>query len=169
MDTRQKLALGHTPYAGGVPAMLTDTVGAAVDASLAESGLPYERAARRGPCCTYVPACMPRSSARSRLLAEVLEAAWRCVPAGTVVRQGSGRADQRCPSPGGPARTRRVRLVHGVRRLPDLLRYLRAAQVRLQKAPHDLARDAVKAAEVAQVQAAVDAARAAHPGQESRA
>ena len=56
---------------------------------------------------------------------------------------------------------------HGVRRLPDLLRYLRAAQVRLQKAPHDLARDAVKAAEVAQVQAAVDAARAAHPGPES--
>ena len=168
LSTRQKLALGHTPYAGGVPAMLADTVGAAVDALLAESGLPYERAGYDA-ALLHVRAGLHAEVERAvGLLAEVLEAAWEVR---ALLEPLSGKALVALTS---DVRAQVDALVpdgfvtaHGVRRLPDLLRYLRAAQVRLRKAPHDLARDAVKAAEVAQVRAAVDGARSAHPGQES--
>jgi ATP-dependent helicase HrpA len=56
----------------------------------------------------------------------------------------------------------------GVRRLPHLVRYLRAMDQRLDKAPADLDRDRVRVGEVALVQRAVDQARIAYPGEASQ-
>ena len=116
--------------------MLADTVGAAVDALLAESGLPYERAGYDA-ALLHVRAGLHAEVERAvGLLAEVLEAAWEVR---ALLEPLSGKALVALTS---DVRAQVDALVpdgfvtaHGVRRLPDLLRYLRAAQVRLRKAP----------------------------------
>jgi ATP-dependent helicase HrpA len=167
LSTQQKLALGHTPYAS-VPVMLADVVAASVDALLAEAGVPWDRAAYDA-ALTHVRAGLPEEVDRAvRTLADLLAAAFEVrsalepmtgKPLAPLVSHVRAQLDGLVPD-GFVGEG-------GVRRLPDLLRYLRAMALRLERAPRDLARDAVRAGEVAAVQQAVDAARASHPGPEA--
>jgi ATP-dependent helicase HrpA len=164
LGTRQKLALAGTPYPG-VPAMLNDTVAAAVDELVAADGVPYDRAGYDAVLLTV----------RQQLVGTVERAVGRLAELLTVVAEVRATLAT-LPGPATAALVADVGAqvddliadgfvtAVGTVRLPDLVRYLKAAARRLERAPHELARDAVKQSEVVAVTAAVAAGIAAHPG-----
>jgi ATP-dependent helicase HrpA len=165
LSPQTKLALGYTPYAT-VPIMVADLIAASVD-SLVESagGLPFDRSAYDTLLLTV----------RQDLFAETSRAAGRLSEVLAAARQVRSLLDGMTGKPLQPlvyeVGIQLDQLVYdgfvseiGVGRLPDLVRYLKAAAQRLEKAPQDLARDQVKAQEVAAATSAVEAVRLSHPG-----
>ncbi len=173
LSTAEKLALGHSPYPS-VPQLLEDVVAAALDAIVASDGVPYARDAYDATLARAREELRPAVSRGVREVVEVLTAGREVrqrlaelagKPSARLLRPLLSDVDDQVAqllAPGFVARA-------GLARLPDLVRYLRGAAVRLDKAPGDLARDAVRADEVARVKAAVDRARSAHPGPDADA
>ncbi len=151
LDNRQKLALPRSPYRG-VAALLDDCAGAAVDELVAEAG---------GPAWDEVGFGRLREAVRPELVDAVLDVVRtveRILTAGYAV-------ESRLASP-NPAklptltdlRQQLSLLIYpgfvsdtGAERLPDLVRYLKAAQVRLDKLPGNPRRDRQLSADVAEV------------------
>jgi ATP-dependent helicase HrpA len=170
LSTRQKLALGHTPYPS-VPATLADVLVASVAAIAADKGpMPYGSAEFDALVLAVREDLVPETTRAVQVLADVLTLAWQ-------VRSRLSTMSAKALLPlVSDVTTQLDALVgngfvgqSGVRRLPHLVRYLRAMDQRLDKAPADLDRDRVKVGEVAQVQRAVDQARIAYPGEASQA
>jgi ATP-dependent helicase HrpA len=168
LSTRQKLALGHTPYPS-VPETLADVVAASVAAIAADQGpVPYDPAEFDALVLAVRGALVPETTRAVHVLADVLTLAWQ-------VRSRLATMTSKALLPLVSDVTAQLDALvgygfvgqAGVRRLPHLTRYLRAADQRLDKAPTDLDRDRVRADEVAHVQRAMDQARIAHPGESS--
>jgi ATP-dependent helicase HrpA len=164
LDTQSKLALGHNPH-GSVPALLADCLDAAVDALMAAHGGPVTDQASF-------------DRLREKVRAELPETTYDVVVAVAGILALAHDVSTRVSGAAGPAvlpslvdvRGQVARLVRpgfvtqtGQPRLRDLRRYLRAVQVRLDALPNAVARDQARMAEVAAVQAEVDAWLAAMP------
>ncbi|MEO6821436.1 MAG: ATP-dependent RNA helicase HrpA, partial [Candidatus Nanopelagicales bacterium] len=170
LSTHQKLALGHTPYPS-VPATLADVVVMSVAAIEVDTGpAPYQPAEFDALVQVVRRDLVGETLRAVQVLADVLTLAWQvrsrlstmtAKPLSALVVDVNAQLDALV----GDGFVSRA----GVRRLPHLVRYLRAVDVRLDKAPADLDRDRARAAEVAQVQRAVDEARKAYPGVSSEA
>ncbi|HEU4910390.1 MAG TPA: ATP-dependent RNA helicase HrpA [Actinomycetes bacterium] len=158
LDNSSKLALGHNPH-GSVPALLADCLDAAVDWLIDRHG---------GPATTATGFERLREDVRTELPETtydvVVTVAGILALAHDVTGRVTGTAPPAVLAAWMDVREQVSRLVPpgfvtatGRDRLPDLARYLRAAQVRLDALPHGAARDQQRLAEVAQVQAEVDA------------
>ena len=159
-----KLALTRNPH-GSVAATLADCATAALDALMAAHGGPAWDAAGFERLREAVgPELVPT-------VAEVLAAATTVLAAWYTVR---ARLDAETrPALATSVADMRAQLdclvyPHfvtgtGPARLTDVLRYLQALQVRLDKLPKDPARDRLATAQVAQVQAEVDDVRRSRP------
>ena len=150
LSNAQKLALAHNPH-GSVPALLDDCLACAVDA-IAKDRVSGEVRTAAG----FENAI---TAVRTHVAARVVEVVGLVEP----VLAKDLEIRRRLDGMTAPALAPLVADVHaqlrelirpgfvadaGVRRLPDLDRYLRAVQHRLDKAPQDLARDARAMAEV---------------------
>jgi ATP-dependent helicase HrpA len=164
LDNRTKLALAGAPH-GGATALMDDCVAAAVDALVAEAGgVPWDAVAYDRVQAHVRSALTERFGRVVRDTAGVLEVAaelrarlGRPVPAAVRPAVDEVRAQlDALVRPGFVAAT-------GADRLPDLLRWLRAAGVRLDRALTDPARDAALAARVRTVAAEVATALAGLP------
>ncbi len=148
LTNAEKLALGHNPH-GGIPALLDDALAAAVDAIVARAAGPGPDAAVRDQESFEVAL----SDVRNHLSAEVL----RVVRAVEPILARHLRITNRLDAMSAPhlaalvadVRAQLRELIRpgfiaeaGVARLGDLDRYLRAVEMRLDKAPAALARDA---------------------------
>lgn len=146
LPNRAKLALGHNPH-GSVAALLADCIDCAADELIADAG---------GPAWDESGFAKLRDAVRADLADTVLQVANAVEP----VLATSHQIDSRLAGasrgtavddieaqlgtlirPGFVAAT-------GLRRLRDLLRYLRAVQYRLDKLPGNQARDAERTATV---------------------
>lgn len=139
LTTAQKLALARSPYPS-VQALLEDVVVAALDGLVTPVREPADYAALReraraelGAHVTRALLSVERVLQAHQRLGAALEAEQRPALQG-VVRDLRAHA-QALVGPGFVGRA-------GLRRLPDLERYLAADLVRLQRAPRDVARDA---------------------------
>ncbi len=156
MTNAQKLALTRAPVP---PAeVLADCTTAALDALMTAAG---------GPVWDEAALVTLRDAVRADLVAEVeavLGLVERVLTAAYEVR---ARLDAETRAPLAPAVAdlraqldalvpARFATLHGKGRLPDLLRYLQAMGVRLDKLAEDPARDRRAMSEVAQVQADLD-------------
>jgi len=142
LDNRAKLTLGHNPH-GGVPRLLEDCLACAVDALVQRNG---------GPVWDADAFATLRDTVRSDLhdtMLEVVQIVQRVLSLAYGVRQ---RLDELAAPAHRPAvedvRTQLDQLVYpgfvtatGLARLPDLLRYLRAVEHRLDRLPGAVARD----------------------------
>jgi ATP-dependent helicase HrpA len=164
LDTRAKLALTQSPH-GSLPALLADCSTAAVDEILAEAGGPPW-----DPDGFAKLAARVRAELSERVL-ELLRAAQQVLAVWAPLR---ARLDEPVPPPLRPAvddlESQLAALVGpgfvaaaGRRRMRDLLRYLRAAEYRLDRLPGDTGRDAVRMARVHAVQAELASFGAALP------
>lgn len=158
LSMKEKIALGHTPH-GSVPALLDDALGACLDAGVARAaagapagfadGLPWTRPA-------YDAAL---AAAQDRLGDEVL----RVVKQAALVLELSTEVRTRLPGVTAPSFAGLRRDVEaqvdallpdgfitlaGVDRMPDLVRYLRAVVRRLDTAPEDTGRDALRQSQI---------------------
>ena len=159
-----KLALTRNPH-GSVPATLQDCVTAALDALLAAAGGPVWDEAGFAALRDAVRAdLVPAVEDVLRQVEKVLTA-WYSVrarlDAETRPALATSTADMRCQldalvHPGFVTATGRAGLA-------DVLRFLQALEVRLDKLPGDPARDRLSTAQVAQVQREVDDAVARVP------
>ncbi len=140
LGNRAKLTLSTNPH-GGVAALLDDVLGAAADAVIADAG---------GPAWDVDGFAALREAARTQLgerTVEVLAEVERIVAAWQRV---SGRLDGTQPRPAeADMRAQLDALVYpgfvtatGAARLPDLTRYLRGIELRLDKLPGRVQRDA---------------------------
>jgi ATP-dependent helicase HrpA len=157
LDNATKLALASAPHTGA-SALFDDCLAGAVDAIVADLGGPvWERAG-------YERLLAGVRSALAERVTEVLQVTARILAAARQVDQG-------LRSSSSPAllasladeRAHLTALVHpgfvtevGAARLPDLVRYLSAAQRRLERLPERYDRDRVDLATVARVQAEYD-------------
>ena len=156
LDNASKLALGHNPH-GSVPALLADCLDAAVDSLLPDHASPS------------TPEEFERL--REAVRADLPEATYDVVVGVAAVLALAHDVSTRVSGAASPVvlpayvdvREQVARLVRpgfvtdvGRARLPDLRRYLRAVQVRLDALPHGAARDRARLAEVHVVQAEVD-------------
>ncbi|MHB1739163.1 MAG: ATP-dependent RNA helicase HrpA [Actinomycetes bacterium] len=157
LDNREKLALGHSPYAD-VPALLADAVAACVDHLVAQAGGPAWDEPAWHRLAAEVRAGLPQTMTDAvRTIAEVLARDQELGQAVAAARRpglAAGLADidaqrARLLSPGFASAT-------GVGRLGDLVRYLRAAEHRVSRLVQDPGRDARWASELHTVQAAYD-------------
>ncbi|MCA0330765.1 MAG: ATP-dependent RNA helicase HrpA [Actinobacteria bacterium] len=173
LEMREKIALGHTPH-GSVPALIDDAMGACLDAGAARAasgdpdgfhdGLPFTRAAYDRALAAAQDRLGDELLRVVRQAAQVLELATEVrtrLPQVSSPKLASMRADlglqvdELLPD-GFITRA-------GVERMPDLVRYLRAAVRRLDTAPEDTGRDAQRQAQVEAVLAERDDAFAALP------
>jgi ATP-dependent helicase HrpA len=152
LPARAKLAMSRHPYPS-VSALLDDCAACAADQVIEEEG---------GPPTDADGFARILQAAQARLgsyTADVVSAAARVLAA---AHEAEGTLD-RAANPAlaaavADARAQLARLIHpgfiaeaGSRRLPDLVRYLRAITVRLDKTPWDAARDAERMAAVHRV------------------
>ncbi|WP_345713916.1 DUF3418 domain-containing protein, partial [Kineococcus glutinatus] len=158
-----KLLLARFPH-GGAGAVLDDVVTCAVDSLLAEAGGPVRTAAAFDALADRVRAGLPQRAG------EVLQRVLRVLTAAAEVERALSRTTSLAVLPSvADVRAQLSDLVGpgfataaGFERLPDLLRYLRGAQRRLEALPANPQRDRVRMAELARVQERYDAARARH-------
>jgi ATP-dependent helicase HrpA len=154
LDTPAKLMLTQNPH-GSLAALLDDCSAAAVDEILTEAGGPAWDAEGFAKLATRV-----RAELNERVL-ELLRGAQQVLAAWAPL---VARLAEPVAPPLRPAfddvRTQLAGLVGprfvsaaARRRLPDLLRYLRAAAYRLDRLPGDVARDADRMARVHAVEA----------------
>lgn len=152
LDNAAKLALAGVPH-GSVGALLADCVGAAADQLIARCGGPaWDEAGFRGLLDGVRAGITDQTLRIERQVREVL-AAWQACE--------RRLASLRAPALGEAVADVRAQLgalvcagfvtAHGARRLPDLLRYLRAADRRLQQLPQHAERDAARMAKVQQM------------------
>lgn len=144
LSTTDKLTLAHNPH-GSVPALLADAVDAAVDDILADLSPQPVRTATEfaealGAVRTHVPA---RALAVVRAALPVLDLAHRVrqALAGMVQSQARGRTPAHLAATIADATAQLDSLIRpgflaatGLRRIPDLERYLRALDHRLNRA-----------------------------------
>ncbi len=149
LDMREKLALGHTPH-GSVPLLIEDALGACLDAAVARhGGVPWDRAAFDAILLEV----------KDRLGDDLL----RTVRQSAAILDLATEARMRLGAVSSPKLASMRRDVEaqldallppdfltatGVERLPDLLRYLRAVLRRLDTAPEDTGRDAVRQSQI---------------------
>ncbi|MGP3971990.1 ATP-dependent RNA helicase HrpA [Streptomyces sp. 6N223] len=155
LDNAAKLALASTPH-GGVRQLLDDCVAAAADQLIAARGGPARDEEGFGKLLDAVRADIAEACARVvRQVREVL-AAWQACErrlatlTSPVLRESVADVRQQL---GGLVHDGFV-TGHGAARLPDLLRYLTAADRRLQQLPHHAERDAARLAKVRQLREA---------------
>jgi ATP-dependent helicase HrpA len=173
LEMREKLALGHTPH-GSVPALIEDAMGACLDAGVARAaaagpdgfydGLPFSRAAYDRALAAAQDRLGDELLRVVRQAAQVLELATEVrtrLPQVSSPKLASMKADLSLQVdallPDG------FITAAGFDRMPDLIRYLRAAVRRLDTAPEDTGRDAQRQAQVEAVLAERDDAFAALP------
>ncbi|SFD14841.1 ATP-dependent RNA helicase HrpA [Streptomyces aidingensis] len=153
LDNAAKLALADSPH-GGVPALLEDCATAAADRLMAVHGGPaWDEEGHRALFDAVRAEIADTTLAVVRQVREVLLARRSC--------------EQRLRTTTSPVLLSSVRDVreqldallppgfvteHGAGRLPDLLRYLRAADRRLQQLPHHAERDRARMAKVREMQ-----------------
>ncbi|MCO6005061.1 ATP-dependent RNA helicase HrpA [Actinoallomurus purpureus] len=165
LGNQAKLVLSRGPH-GGVGALLDDCVACAADHLITEGGGPVWDEAGFGRLTDHVRADLADTAADvlahvQRILAAAHEIERRLkstnsptlIPAMTDVRAQLSRL----VFPGFVTAT-------GRRRLPDLLRYLRAVERRLDKLPDDPHGDRQRLQRIQQVEAAYIRARDARPG-----
>ncbi|ONK12496.1 ATP-dependent RNA helicase HrpB [Streptomyces sp. MP131-18] len=153
LDNAAKLALSRSPH-GGVQALLDDCVGAAADQLIAAHGGPVwdEEAFRK--LFDAVRADVVDVTLRIvRQVREVLSA-WQ-----VCERRLAGVTSPVLAPAVADVTAQLAALVppgfvtrHGARRLPDLLRYLMAADRRLQQLPHQAEKDRARMAKVHEMQ-----------------
>jgi ATP-dependent helicase HrpA len=159
-----KLALAHNPY-GGVPALLDDCVAAAVDALVEEHGGPAWDAESFGVLAASVGAGLVGRTS------EVVVTVGRVLAEGRAVEQVvSGTSSLTLLPALTDVRAQVAALLPagfvsgvGARRLPDLVRYLKAVRRRLETLPDAPVRDRERMERVAAVAARYEAALAALP------
>jgi ATP-dependent helicase HrpA len=168
LTNRQKLALNHHPYADAA-AMFDDCVAAAADALMAAAGglvwdaegfarlLAAVRADLNATVLDVVTTVEQVLTAAHAVEARYAEAARGAAAAGLE----PSLADIRAQLDGLVYRG----FVSGTgrRRLPDLVRYLRGIERRLEKLPYDPARDRLWTRQIQEVHAAYEEARAELP------
>jgi ATP-dependent helicase HrpA len=161
LSQEAKLALLHNPH-GGVKALLADCAGCAVDALVAEHG---------GPAWDADGFAALRDRVRADLDRATLGVVTEVLPIITLANQVSGRL-----AGAGPAiadmRAQLAGLVRpgfitdiGWQLLPELLRWLRGIERRLDRLPAGPERDARAMATVHRVQAEYEQLRATVPGE----
>ncbi|MCO5998107.1 ATP-dependent RNA helicase HrpA [Actinoallomurus rhizosphaericola] len=165
LDNQAKLVLSHNPH-GSVPKLLDDCVACAADHLITEGGGPAWDEAGFRRLTDHVRADLADTAA------DVLAHVQRVLAAAHQV-------ERRLKSTNSPTlipaltdiRAQLSRLIYpgfvtvtGRRRLPDLLRYLRAIERRLDKLPDDPHGDRLRMQRVQQVEAAYIRARDARPG-----
>ncbi len=161
LSNHDKLALRHNPY-GDLAALLAECIACAVDALIIEHGGVAHDEAGFTTLLDHARARLPQTAAY------VLE--WTGRILGTAAELDRSLAATGMPA-GSPSitdiRNQRNALVYkgfltgtGMRRLPDVHRYLLAAQQRLAKLPADPRRDEARMRDVQAVLAAYQAARA---------
>ncbi len=147
LSTRAKLALSHNPH-GGVAAMFADCIDCAADYLMAEAGGPaweregFERLSAAVRSGLHEATSDVVTQAESALrLAHAIEVRLQDARAGAVQPAVADMRAQlaRLIYPGFVAAT-------GYRRLPQLTRYLRGMERRLDKVPENPARDAASMA-----------------------
>ncbi|MGH8940846.1 MAG: DUF3418 domain-containing protein, partial [Actinomycetes bacterium] len=152
LDNASKLALGHNPH-GSVPALLGDCVDAAVDSLTARQDGRVTTAEAFEPLRDGVRAELPDAAYDVvRTVADILGAAHE------VAGRVSGPAAPSVSASFADVREQLARLVRpgfvtatGRDRLPDVRRYLRAMQLRVDSLPHGAPRDQQRLGEVRQV------------------
>jgi ATP-dependent helicase HrpA len=155
LDNAAKLALASGPH-GSVRALLDDCAAAAADRLIAARGGPAWDEEGFGKLLDAVRADIAEASAGVvRQVREVLAAWQACVRrlgslASPVLRESVADVREQL---GGLVHEGFV-TGHGAARLPDLLRYLTAADRRLQQLPHHAERDAARLAKVRQLREA---------------
>jgi ATP-dependent helicase HrpA len=152
LPTQRKLAMSVSPYPS-VGALLDDCVAAAADQVIADAGGPARDAGGFARLVAEARAALPLATARA-------------VDAAGQVLEAAHEAERRLRSTASPplaaafddARTQFAGLIYpgfvsdtGLRRLPDLARYLRAISRRLDTVAEDPARDAERMATVRRV------------------
>ncbi|MGB9375859.1 MAG: ATP-dependent RNA helicase HrpA [Jiangellales bacterium] len=147
LDGRTKLALSHNPYSS-VPALLDDAAAAAVDDLMARSGgVPWDEAAYQ----------RLRSAVRAHLDDTTHQVVQQIGSALAIAHEVTLRTSALDPTSAvrDDLEAQMAGLVFdgfvsqvGVSRLPDLVRYLRGMQRRLDVLPGDPVRDARRMAEV---------------------
>jgi ATP-dependent helicase HrpA len=152
LPTQRKLAMSVSPYPS-VGALLDDCVAAAADQVIADAGGPARDAGGFARLVAEARAALPLATARA-------------VDAAGQVLEAAHEAERRLRSTASPplaaafddARTQFATLIYpgfvsetGLRRLPDLARYLRAISRRLDTVAEDPARDAERMATVRRV------------------
>jgi ATP-dependent helicase HrpA len=164
LSDQAKLALLRNPH-GGVRALLDDCAGCAVDALVAEQG---------GPAWDEPGFAALRRRVRADLDRATLGVVTEVLPIITLANQ----LDQRLTETRGPALAEAVADMRdqlgslvgpgfiteiGWQRLPDLLRWLRAVERRLERLPANPERDRRAMAAVRRVREEYDAVRAGTP------
>ena len=164
LPTERKLAMSVSPYPS-IGALLNDCVAAAADQVIADAGGPAWDADGFGRLVAEARSALPLATARA-------------VDAAGAVLEAAHEAERRLRSTASPplaaafddARAQLAALIYpgfvsetGLRRLPDLARYLRAISRRLDTAAEDPARDAGRMATVRRVTDAYREAVAALP------
>lgn len=157
LASNEKLALGHNPH-GRVQGLLDDCVNCAADKLMAEHGAPVWDQAAFDQLYEHV---------RAGLADTTLDTVRRVVP----VLTNAYRAEQQLTAVSGVAPAATVADIRsqlsglvfpgfvaaiGWRRLPDLQRYLRAAERRLEKLTDDSQRDADRMESIRYVQGAYE-------------
>jgi ATP-dependent helicase HrpA len=152
LPTEQKLAMSRNPYAS-IGALLDDCTACAADQVIADAGGPAWDAAGFGRLVAQARHALPLATARALDLA-------------AQVLGGAHEAEARLQRPASPAlssavadvRAQFAALIYpgfvsetGLRRLPDLVRYLQAISRRLDTAAADPGRDAERMAVVHRV------------------
>ena len=150
LDSATKLALSHQPYPT-VPALLDDTVAAAVDGLVAEAGLPWDEAAYRSLRDAVAGELADATEAAVRAVADVLAAAHEVSVRASALDANSLLREDLEVQMQGLVFDGFVTSV-GADRLPDLRRYLAAMRRRLDVAVADPARDTRRMAEVHEVE-----------------
>ena len=166
LDSATKLLLGTSPYPS-VPALLDDCVAAAIDGLVADCGGPVWDEASYGSLREKVRAQLVDATRQVvTLTAQVLEA--HQAVAGAVQATASLALLPALQD----VRAQLARLVYpgfvsatGARRLPDLVRYLRAAERRVKALPDNPGRDRALQWQVDQLTAEYEQMLAALPGE----
>ena len=161
LDLPTKLALGNSPYPS-VPALLEDCIACALDGLVADAGGPaWEEEAFRGLRETVRPQLTEAATGVVTVVSAILRTAAEVQQRLTGVGTEAARAD----SAGQLAGLVHVGFVSatGSHRLPDVLRYLRGIERRLDTLATRPDRDAARTGEVAVVQREYDEMLAALP------
>ncbi|PPK92194.1 ATP-dependent helicase HrpA [Kineococcus xinjiangensis] len=156
-----KLLLARAPH-GSAAAVLDDCVTGAVDSLLAAAGGPVRTAGDFTRLLAAVRAGLPQRAT------EVLQRTLRVLSAAAEVERALSRTSSLTLVPSlSDVRGQLSELLApgfvtatGFERLPDLLRYLRGAQRRLEALPANPQRDRVRMAELARVRSSYEAVRA---------
>jgi ATP-dependent helicase HrpA len=160
LTNRQKLALSRNPH-GSVVVMLADCAGCAVDQLVAEAGGPVfdEAGFQRLHDAVrpdFVAATLDVLGTVERILAEAYQVTGRLSAAGPAFAGSVADIREQVQSLIHPGFATEA----GAERLPDLVRYLKAAQSRLDKLPANPTRDGQLMSQVHEVWEAYQELRA---------